>query len=256
MLEVAQDEDFAVALGQLPQDRLDAAALLAPAQPGTGAAAAGHQAVGQRQGRLLGEGQVTRPLTIPLYRTDPSQLFCYKRDVAKAKKLLADAGQPDGFSAEVIVASGEPATAAAEAQVIQSQLAEIGVKLNIKVMELNVYVDRWLKGDFDMAVAINGGSADPYTMYNRYFTKTGNLQKVANYIDDTLDSLMQKGRVETNPANRKEIFAAFEKHLAEMSPWIWLYTSYVYTAEQKTVDGFEPTPTGSLFGLTRVSLKP
>jgi len=205
---------------------------------------------------LIGEGQVTGPLTMPLYRTDPSQLFCYKRDVAKAKKLLADAGHPDGFSAEVIVASGEPATAAAEAQVIQSQLAEIGVKLNIKVMELNVYVDRWLKGDFDMAVAINGGSADPYTMYNRYFTKTGNLQKVANYIDDTLDSLMQKGRVETNPANRKEIFAAFEKHLAEVSPWIWLYTSYGYTAEQKTVDGFEPTPTGSLFGLARVSLKP
>jgi peptide/nickel transport system substrate-binding protein len=205
---------------------------------------------------LIGEGQVTGPLTMPLYRTDPSQLFCYKRDVAKAKKLLSDAGHPDGFSAEVIVASGEPATAAAEAQVIQSQLAEIGVKLNIKVMELNVYVDRWLKGDFDMAVAINGGSADPYTMYNRYFTKTGNLQKVANYIDDTLDSLMQKGRVETNPANRKEIFAAFEKHLAEVSPWIWLYTSYGYTAEQKTVDGFEPTPTGSLFGLARVSLKP
>ena len=139
---------------------------------------------------------------------------------------------------------------------IQSQLAEIGVKLTIKVLELNVYVDRWLKADFDMAVALNGGSADPYTMYNRYFTKTGNLQKVANYIDDTLDGLMQKGRVETDPAKRKEIFAAFEKHLAEVSPWIWLYTAYSYTAEQKTVDGFEPTPTGSLFGLARVSLKP
>jgi peptide/nickel transport system substrate-binding protein len=93
-------------------------------------------------------------------------------------------------------------------------------------------------------------------MYNRYFTKTGNLQKVANYIDDTLNDLMQKGRVETDPAKRKDIFAAFEKHLAEASPWVWLYTGYSYTAEQKTVAGFEPTPTGSLFGLARVSLKP
>ncbi len=62
-----------------------------------------------------------------------------------------------------------------------------------------------------MAVALNGGSADPYSMYNRYWTKTGNPQKVANYIDDTLDSQMQKGRVETDPAKRKVIFADFEK---------------------------------------------
>ncbi|TIT27971.1 MAG: ABC transporter substrate-binding protein, partial [Mesorhizobium sp.] len=148
-----------------------------------------------------------------------------------------------------------PPTAAAEAQVIQSQLAEIGVKLDIKMMELNVYVDAWLKGDFDMAVALNGGRADPYTMYNRYWTKAGNLQKVANYIDDTLDSQMQKGRAETDPEKRKAIFAEFEKHIAEVSPWIWLYTSYSYTAQQKNVAGFVPTPTGTLFSLSKVTIQ-
>jgi len=66
---------------------------------------------------------------------------------------------------------------------------------------------------------------------------------------------MQKGRAETDPAKRKEIFAEFEKHLAEVSPWIWLYTAYGYTAEQKNVEGFVPTPTGSLFGLSKVSIK-
>ncbi|MDS1138680.1 ABC transporter substrate-binding protein [Nitratireductor indicus] len=203
---------------------------------------------------LLGEGKVSGPLTMPAYASDPSQLFCYERDVEKAKKLMADAGYADGFSATVIAATGEPPTAAAEAQVIQSQLAEIGIKLDIKMMELNVYVDTWLKGDFDMAVALNGGRADPYSMYNRYWTKAGNLQKVANYIDDTLDDLMQKGRVETDPEKRKEIFAAFEKHLAEVSPWIWLYTAYSYTAQQKNVTGFVPSPTGSLFGLTTVTV--
>ncbi|EKF19982.1 ABC transporter substrate-binding protein [Nitratireductor pacificus] len=204
---------------------------------------------------LLGEGKVAGPLTMPAYATDPAELFCYERDVEKAKQLLADAGHAEGFSATVIAATGEPPTAAAEAQVIQSQLAEIGIKLDIKMMELNVYIDTWLKGDFDMAVALNGGRADPYSMYNRYWTKDGNLQKVANYIDDTLDDLMQKGRVETDPAKRKEIFAAFEKHLAEMSPWVWLYTSYIYTAQQQNVDGFVATPTGSLFGLSAVTIK-
>ena len=203
---------------------------------------------------LVGEGKVTGPLTIPAYATDPKELFCYTPDLAKAKQLMADAGHADGFTATVIAATGEPPVATAEAQVIQSQLAEIGIKLNIETMELNVYVDRWLKGDFDMAVALNGGRADPYTMYNRYWTKGGNLQKVSNYTDDTLDSLLKEGRVETDIAKRKEIFAQFEKHLAEVSPWVWLSAPYTYTAQQKSVQGFQSSPTGTLFGLTKITV--
>ncbi|MGR3660653.1 MAG: ABC transporter substrate-binding protein [Paracoccaceae bacterium] len=203
----------------------------------------------------LGEGKVTGPLTMPAYANDPSDLFCYSRDLEKAKQLLSDAGYPDGFSATVIAAAGEPATAAAEAQVIQSQLGEIGIDIDIKMMELNVYIDAWLAADFDMAVALNGGRADPYTMYNRYWTKTGNLQKVSNFVDDKLDSLMQEGRIETDLEARKKIFGEFEKHLTEMSPWVWLYTSNGYTAERSNLEGFVPSPTGSLFGLSAVTLK-
>ncbi|RYE84662.1 MAG: ABC transporter substrate-binding protein, partial [Hyphomicrobiales bacterium] len=203
---------------------------------------------------LLGEGKVTGPLTMPAYASDPNTLFCYKQDVEKAKALMAEAGFADGFSAKVIAATGEPPVAASEAQVLQAQLAAIGVKLEIQMMELNVYVDTWLKGDFDMAVAQNGGRPDPYPMYNRYFTKDGNLLKVSNYVDDELDSLLQQGRVETDVAKRKEIFQKFEAHLAEMAPWIWLSTSNTYTAQLKTLSGFEPSPTGTLFGLTKVTL--
>ena len=203
----------------------------------------------------LGEGRVTGPLTMPYYASDPNSLFCYARDVEKAKGLMAEAGLAEGFSATVIAATGEPPTAAAEAQVLQAQLAEIGVKLDIKMMELNVYVDTWLKGDFDMAVALNGGRPDPYTMYNRYWTKNGNLQKVSNFADDALDALLQQGRAETDPEKRKVIFADFEKQLAEKSPWIWLYTSYGYTAQQKNVQGFVPMPTGSMFSLSKVTIQ-
>ena len=203
----------------------------------------------------LGEGKITGPLTTPAYATDPGELFCYTRDVAKAKQLLAEAGYPDGFSATVIAAAGEPATAAAEAQVIQSQLGEIGIEIDIKMMELNVYIDAWLNADFDMAVALNGGRADPYTMYNRYWTKTGNLQKVSNFIDETLDELMQQGRIETDLKARKLIFGEFEKHITKMSPWVWLYTSNSYTVERDTIEGFVPSPTGSLFSLSAVQPK-
>lgn len=203
---------------------------------------------------LAGEGQVTGPLTMPAFAQDPSTLFCYKQDLEMAKKLMAESGV-DGFTAKVIAATGEPPVAASEAQVLQAQLAEIGVKLEIEMMELNVYVDTWLKGDFDMAVAQNGGRPDPYPMYNRYFTKDGNLVKVSNFVDDTLDALMKQGQAETDPAKRVEIFHEFESRLAEQAPWLWLSTGYGYTAQLKRVSGFESSPTGTLFGLTKVSIQ-
>lgn len=202
---------------------------------------------------LVGEGKVTGPLTMPVYASDPATLFCYEQDLEKAKALMAESGV-DGFTAKVIAATGEPPVASAEAQVLQSQLAEIGITLEIELMELNVYVDRWLAGDFDMAVAQNGGRADPYPMYNRYFTKDGNLQKVSNFVDDELDSLLNQGREENDVEKRKEIFQKFEARVTELSPWIWLSTSNTYTAQLKTLSGFEPSATGTLFGLTKVTL--
>lgn len=202
----------------------------------------------------LGEGQVTAPLTIPAYRIPTDNLFCYQKDVAKAKELLAQAGYADGFTLKVIAANAEPPTALSEAQSIQAQLAEIGITVEIESLELSVYVDRWLAADFDAAVALNGGRPDPYTMYVRYWTKTGNLNKVAGYIDDTLDSLMAQGRAETDPAKRLEIFTQFQEHLVEMSPWIWLYNGYEYTAQQPYVEGFQPNPTDSLYSFGQVKL--
>jgi peptide/nickel transport system substrate-binding protein len=203
---------------------------------------------------LVGEGKVTGPLTMKAYASDPSTLFCYTQDVDKAKALMKEAGQEAGFSADVIAATGEPPYAVNEAQVLQSQLAAINIKLNIKTMDLKPYVDAWLKGDFDMAVAQNGGRPDPYPMYNRYFTKGGNLNKVSNYVDDTLDSLLQKGRVETDPAKRKPIFQQFEQHLAEESPWIWISTTYTYTANLSSVQGYEVNPSEILFNLSKVTV--
>jgi peptide/nickel transport system substrate-binding protein len=202
---------------------------------------------------LVGEGKVTGPLTMPAFAEDPSTLFCYKQDLDKAKALMKASGVGD-FSATVIAATGEPPFASSEAQVLQSQLAAIGITLNIQMMELNVYVDAWLKGNFDMAVAQNGGRPDPYPMYNRYFTKDGNLAKVSNFADDQLDSLLKQGQAETDPAKRLDIFHKFEQRLAEQSPWIWLSTGYGYTGQLKTVQGFVPTPTGSLFGLSKVTI--
>jgi peptide/nickel transport system substrate-binding protein len=203
----------------------------------------------------LGEGVVTGPLTMAAFALPTDELFCYTKDLDKAKALMEEAGLADGFTLKVIAANAEPPTALSEAQSIQAQLAEINITIEIESLELSVYVDRWLAGDFEAAIALNGGRPDPYTMYARYWQSTGNLSNVAGYSDETLDTLMAEGRAETDPEARYQIFSDFQKHLTEQAPWTWLYVGYEYTAQQPYVSGFIPTPTDSLLSLTQVTIE-
>lgn len=203
----------------------------------------------------LGEGSVTGPLTMASFALPTDELFCYERDVARAQELMAEAGLEEGFTLEVMVANAEPPTALSEAQSIQNQLAEINITLEIEPLELGVYVDRWLAADFAAAVALNGGRIDPYTMYARYWQYDARFVDVAGYVDDTLDELMAAGQMEGDFEARYEIFAALQRHLAETSPWIWLYTGFTYTAHQPSVVGWEPIQNDSFWYLAGVQLE-
>ena len=72
-------------------------------------------------------------------------------------------------------------------------------------MEIGAYVDTWLAADFDAAIALNGGRPDPDTMYGRYFTSTGNLNKVAGYSSPELDKLFAEGKTTSDVSKRKDI---------------------------------------------------
>jgi len=202
----------------------------------------------------LGEGRIVGPLTMASFALPTDELFCYEQDVERARELMAAAGMSEGFTLPVMLANAEPPVAASIAQVIASQLAEINITVEIEALEFSVYVDRWLVGDFTAAVALNGGRTDPYTMYSRYWQVDARFQPTAGYLDDTLDSLMKAGQVETDFEARYQIFADFQRHLAETSPWVWLYAPYGYTAHLPSVSGWEPSANDSLYYLYNVSI--
>ncbi|GAB4524797.1 MAG: ABC transporter substrate-binding protein [Anaerolineae bacterium] len=203
----------------------------------------------------LGEGRVTGPLTMASFALPTDELFCYQQDVERARELMAAAGMEDGFTLSVMAATGEPPVAVSVAQNLQAQLEAINIQVEIDIVELSTFVDRWLAGDFDAAVALNGGRLDPYTMYARYWQNEAQFQNTAGYIDETLDDLMKRGQVETDPDARYEIFAEFQRHLAETSPWVWLYNGFTYTAHQNYVVGWEPNASDSLYFLAYVGVE-
>lgn len=203
----------------------------------------------------LGEGEVTGPITSPAYKSDPEARPCPERDLDKAADYLEKAGKEDGVTINTIVSQGEYATSVNEAQNLKAQLADADITLEIEVLESGAYVDRWIAGDFDAAVALNGGRPDPDGMYGRYFTSTGNLNKVAGYSSPELDALFAEGRQTADADARKDIYAQISENLEDNAPWIWLFTSYTYTATASTVDGFVPMANGSLQYLRTTSIQ-
>ena len=88
----------------------------------------------------------------------------------------------------------------------------------------------------------NGGRPDPFTMYNRYWTKSGNLQKVSNFADDAIDALMQKGREETDPEKRMELYAQAQDLLTEGAPVAFFWNNVNAYMAKPWVKGIQTTP--------------
>ncbi|WP_105036895.1 ABC transporter substrate-binding protein [Cryobacterium aureum] len=194
----------------------------------------------------LGEGEVTGPITSPAYKSDTDARPCPERDLKKAAAYLAKAGKADGVTIKTIVSQGEYATSVNESQNLKAQLAEAKITLDVETLESGAYVDRWIAGDFDAAVALNGGRPDPDGMYGRYFTSTGNLNKVAGYSSPELDALFAEGRASSDPKDRAAIYEKVSAELEDNAAWVWLFTSYSYTATDSAVQGFVPMANGSL----------
>ncbi|NUP02736.1 MAG: ABC transporter substrate-binding protein [Nonomuraea sp.] len=202
----------------------------------------------------LGEGEVTGPITAPAFKSDPAKRPCPARDLAKAAEYLAKAGKPGGVTVKTIVSQGEYATSVNEAQNLKAQLAEAKINLDLEVLESGAFVDRWVAADFDAAVALNGGRPDPDGSYGRYFTSTGNLNKVAGYSSPELDKLFAEGKATTDQAARKAIYDKVSAELEDNAAWIWLFTSYTYTGTTSSVSGFVPMVSGSLQYLRTTSV--
>lgn len=203
----------------------------------------------------VGAGEVTGPITSPAYKSDPAARPCPTRDVAKAKAYLAKSKHAGGVKLKTIVSQGEYATSVNEAQNLKAQLAEVGITLDIETLESGAFVDRWVAADFQAAVALNGGRPDPDTMYGRYFTSKGNLNKVAGYSSPTLDALFAKGKASTDPAERKQVYTDISRELEDLAVWVWLFNGFTYTVTTKAVSGYTPMATGSLQFLRETSVQ-
>jgi peptide/nickel transport system substrate-binding protein len=174
------------------------------------------------------------------------------RDVAKAKKLLADAGVKTPVTVDFMVPNNPESRQAAE--VIQAMAAEAGFDMKIRVTEFATSIKEAEQGRFQAWFIGWSGRIDPDG--NSYiFHKCKAPQNNGNYCNKDIDQWLDDSRKTSRFEQRKAIYGKIaEKYLSEGSI-IYLYHRLVIIAHSAKLEGYAQMPDG-LVRVVGVKLRP
>jgi peptide/nickel transport system substrate-binding protein len=165
-----------------------------------------------------------------------------KRDIARAKALLKEAGVPN--PSFTLVA---PTTSEAQriALVVQAMTREAGFDVKIQAAEFATSLNMADKGDFEAYVLAWSGRADPD---GNLFSFHGCKQPLnyAGYCDPETDKLLNQSRELRDPAERRKVFEQITARVMKERPVIYLYHRNWLWAYSARLGGVRNVPDGLL----------
>ncbi|MBK9605502.1 MAG: ABC transporter substrate-binding protein [Betaproteobacteria bacterium] len=163
-----------------------------------------------------------------------------KRDVARAKALLKEAGVPNPSFTLMT-----PTTSDAQkiAQVVQAMAKEAGFDVKIQSTEFATSLNLADKGQFDAYVLAWSGRADPDGNLQS-FHQTKQPLNYAGYSVPEVDELIGKSRTAVDPAARAKIFEQIAARVAKDRPVVYLYHRNWLWAYNAKVSGLRTVPDG------------
>jgi peptide/nickel transport system substrate-binding protein len=163
-----------------------------------------------------------------------------KRDVARARQLLKEAGQPNLTFTLIVPPERDRQEAA---QIIQGMLAEAGITMNLQTQENVTMLTNGRKGDFEAYFTFWSGRPDPDGNVFTQSTCKG-AQNDSHYCNAEVDALLTKARQTPDPAARKKLYDQATEILVRDVPRLLLWHRRVFTAYSAKVTGFTPYPDG------------
>jgi peptide/nickel transport system substrate-binding protein len=163
-----------------------------------------------------------------------------KRDVAKAKALLAAAGHPK-LTIEMMVPNQSEDQAVA--QVVQSMAGEAGFTIKLSVVEFATSLQEQTKGNFETFLIGWSGRIDPDgNIYNFHHSK-GSLNYTKVDIPE-LDKALDDARTTLDNAQRIKLYDQAAQHIGTNREIIYLYHRKWLFAMSTKLQGFTPNPDG------------
>jgi peptide/nickel transport system substrate-binding protein len=213
---------------------------------------------------LNGQARVASSLLPPEHWAHSRHVREFKHDAARARELLDLAGlrDPDGEGPQPRVSFGFKTTtdelSRRIAEVLASQLAEVGIHIEIRSYDWGTFFGDIQRGEFHLYSLQWVGIGDPdilrQVLHSQMRPPAGSNR--GGFVDRRTDILTDRARVETSASTRRRLYARIERRVSRLLPYIPLWWPQRIVVSSLRLSGFRPHPAGDLLGLLSARLDP
>jgi peptide/nickel transport system substrate-binding protein len=187
-----------------------------------------------------GEAQAGNQWVAPTNRYYAKNAAIPKRDVARARQLLKEAGVPNPSFTLMT-----PTTSDAQriAQVVQAMAKDAGFDVKIQATEFATSLNLAGKGQFEAYVLAWSGRADPDGNLHTMLACDGPTN-YAGYCNQEVEQAIVRSRTSLDPAQRADAYARVAAQVQKDRPIVYLYHRNWLWAHSAKLSGLRTVPDG------------
>lgn len=193
--------------------------------------------------RLInGRGVPARGVLPPRMPGFDQHLRGYAHDPTEARRLLAEAGYPDGFTVPLWVAV-EYGDGVKMMEAVQQDLAQVNIRLELKTVPSALWSE---------AVGQRGHVACSFTNWFQTYPDPADVfdlclngeritdthcNNTSFYSNPAVNALLRSAASESDPGRRLTLYREAESRVVDDAPWVFLYHPVDYRMHQRWVQG-------------------
>jgi peptide/nickel transport system substrate-binding protein len=168
-------------------------------------------------------------------------------DPEKAKALLAEAGYADGLEMGMACPTGVYAAFEEVCQAIVSNLGDVGITVNLEMMESGAFWDLMVKKELP-EMSGDSWADESGESYNRMAGALGGMDAgYSLWTDPKIDETLSKISSELDREKRKALYEDLQVYMQENPPFLYLYEPVTFEATRDRVTGYTPRPSEMLY---------
>jgi peptide/nickel transport system substrate-binding protein len=166
----------------------------------------------------------------------------YAFDPERARRLLAEAGLPNGFEVPLNTYGGSVVSVDQVSQAVQGYLGRVGVRARIKHFEdIGQYLAQLRAGKLDGLVLQSWGNNSVFDADALYYIFFRRGQPYDYGTTDEISSLIEEARSTLDVRKRREFYSQVQRMIAEQAFWVPMYGQYTIEAVSSKLN-YEAAP--------------